>query len=74
VSKSDRLSHILQVYLEGSLELDTAVAELQHVYVERGWRFALIEAECEPQYRARMRALAIRLDAAVPHAVRLPAS
>ena len=46
MSKSDRLSHIIQVYLEGDLELDTAVAELVHVYVERGWRFSLIAAEC----------------------------
>jgi hypothetical protein len=61
VSKYDRLSHILQVYLEGDLELDTAAAELRHAYLERGWRFSLIEADCEPRYRDRMRALALRL-------------
>jgi hypothetical protein len=64
MSKTDRLSHIIQVYLEGDLELDTAVAELVHVYVDRGWKFSLIEAECMPQFRERMRALAIRVDAA----------
>jgi hypothetical protein len=61
-SKSDRLAHIIQVYLEGELELDTAVAELVHVYVERGWRFSLIAAECEPRFRDRMRVLAIQVD------------
>jgi hypothetical protein len=63
MTKSDRLSHIVQVYLEGELELDTAVAELTHVYVERGWRFILIEADCDPRYRERMRVLAVRLEA-----------
>jgi hypothetical protein len=65
MAKRDRLSHIIQVYLEGDLELDTAVAELVHVYVERGWRFSLVEADCAPQFRERMRALAIRVDAAI---------
>ena len=65
MSKYDRLSHIVQVYLEGDLDLDTAVAELRHVYLERGWRFSLIEADCEPRYRERMRALAERLQAVV---------
>jgi hypothetical protein len=65
MSKNDRLSHIIQVYLEGDLELDTAVAELVHVYVKRGWRFSLVEADCAPQFRERMRALAIRVDAAI---------
>ena len=63
--KSDRLSNIIQVYLEGDLELDTAVAELVYAYVVRGWRFSLIEADCEPQFRDRMRALASRVDAAI---------
>jgi len=63
--KSDRLSHIIQVYLEGELELDTAVAELTQVYLASGWRFSLIEADCEPQYRERMRILAERVDAEV---------
>ena len=62
MSKSDRLTQIIQVYLEGQLDLDTAVAELVHVYVERGWRFSLIEAECAPQFRERMRTLAQRVD------------
>jgi hypothetical protein len=61
MSKSDRLSHIIQVYLAGELDLDTAAAELTHVYVERGWRFVLVEAECQPQYRERMRVLAARV-------------
>ena len=65
MSKRDRLSHIIQVYLEGDLGLDTAVAELVHVYVERGWRFSLVEADCAPQFRDRMRALAIRVDAEI---------
>jgi hypothetical protein len=65
MAKRDRLSHIIQVYLEGDLELDTAVAELVHVYVERGWRFSLIEADCAPQFRDRMRALAVRVDAEI---------
>ena len=62
MSKSDRLAHIIQVYLEGDLELDTAVAELVYAYVVRGWRFSLIEAECEPQFRERMHLLAVRVD------------
>ena len=65
MSKSDRLSHIIQVYLEGDLQLDTAVAELLHVYVERGWRFSLVAADCEPRFRDRMRILAIRVDDAI---------
>jgi hypothetical protein len=65
MSKQDRLSHIIQVYLEGELELDTAVAELVYVYVERGWRFSLIESDCEPRFRDRMRALALRVDAEI---------
>jgi hypothetical protein len=65
MTKSDRLSQIIQVYLQGELELDTAVAELTHVYVERGWRFTLIEADCDPRYRERMRVLAVRLEAEV---------
>jgi hypothetical protein len=69
MTKSDRLSRIIQVYLEGGLELDTAVAELTHVYVQRGWRFSLIVAECEPQYRERMRVLAVRVEADVLGAV-----
>ena len=62
MSKSDRLTHIIQVYLEGDLDLNTAVAELVHVYVERGWRFSLVESECAPQFRERMRLLASRVD------------
>ena len=65
MSKSDRLSHIIQVYLAGELELDTAVAEVTHVYVERGWRFVLVESDCQPQYQERMRVLAARLQAQV---------
>lgn len=65
MTKSNRLSHIIQVYLEGELELDTAVAELTHVYIDRGWRFSLVVAECEPQYRERMRVLAERVAADV---------
>ena len=65
MSKSDRLSHIIQVYLAGELELDTAVAEVTHVYLERGWRFVLVEAECQPHYRERMRILAARVHAQV---------
>jgi hypothetical protein len=61
MSKSDRLSRIIQVYLAGELELDTAVAEVTHVYVERGWRFVLVEAECHPRHRERMRLLASRI-------------
>jgi hypothetical protein len=65
MTKSDRLSRIIQVYLEGQLELDTAVAELVYAFVERGWRFSLIEADCEPRFRERMRALAHRVDAEI---------
>jgi hypothetical protein len=65
MSKLDRLSNIVRVYLEGDLELDTAVAELVYAYVERGWRFSLVEAECEPRYRDRMHALAARVDAEI---------
>jgi hypothetical protein len=65
MSKSDRLSHIIQVYLEGELELDTAVAELLQVYVQRGWRFSLVAADCEPRFRDRMRILAVRVDDAI---------
>jgi hypothetical protein len=65
MSKADRLSHIIQVYLAGELELNTAVAEVTHVYVERGWRFVLVEAECQPRHRERMRLLATRVHAAV---------
>ena len=65
MSKSDRLSHIIQVYLAGELELNTAVAEVIHVYVERGWRFVLVEAECQPRHRERMRLLATRVQAQV---------
>ena len=60
---ADRLANIVQVYLEGELELDTAVAELTHVYVEHGWAFYLNEAECYPEHRERMRALAARMEA-----------
>jgi hypothetical protein len=63
MTKSDRLSNIIQVYLEGDLELDTAVAELVYAFVQRGWRFSLVEAECEPRFRDRMRVLADRVDA-----------
>jgi hypothetical protein len=65
MTKADRLSHIIQVYLEGELELDTAVAELRRVYVGRGWHFSLVEADCEPRYRERMRMLAVRIEAEV---------
>ena len=65
MSKSDRLSNIIQVYLEGQLELDTAVAELVYAYVQRGWRFSLVEADCEPRFRDRMHALAVRVDAEI---------
>jgi hypothetical protein len=65
MSKSERLANILRVYLEGDLELDTAVAELVYAYVQRGWRFSLIEAECDPRYRDRMHALAVRVDAEI---------
>jgi hypothetical protein len=62
MSKVDRLSHIIEIYLQGELELDTAVAELMHVYIERGWRFSLIETECEPGFRDAMHALANQVD------------
>jgi hypothetical protein len=61
--KADRLSHIIQVYLDGELELETAAAELTHAYLERGWRFSLVDAECEPRHRDRMRALIERVEA-----------
>jgi hypothetical protein len=44
MSKSDRLSRIIEVYLSGELELDTAAAEVTHVYVERGWRMRVLAA------------------------------
>ena len=69
MTKSDRLSHIIQVYLEGDLELDMAVAELTHAYLDRGWRFSLVEADCKPEYRERMRMLAVRVEAQVLTAV-----
>jgi len=65
MTKSERLSHIIQVYLEGELELNTAAAELTHVYIDRGWRFALVETDCDQRYRQRMRQLAIRVAAEV---------
>jgi hypothetical protein len=58
---ADRLSNIVAAYIGGRLELDTCVAELTHVYVERGWQFYLVEAECAPEHRERMRALADRM-------------
>ena len=61
---ADRLSNILEAYLEGQLRLETAAAELTHVYVERGWRFYLVEGECRPEHLVRMRALAERMDRA----------
>jgi hypothetical protein len=63
MTKADRLSNIIQIYLEGGLELDTAAAELTHVFVYRGWRFSLVESDCEPRFRDRMRALAVQIDA-----------
>jgi hypothetical protein len=63
--EKDRLSNIVAEYLEGRLELDTAVAQLTHVYVERGWGFYLVEAECRPEHRERMRALAARMEGAM---------
>jgi len=60
---TDRLSNIIEAYLEGQLRLETATAELTHVYVERGWGFYLVEQECRPEHLARMRALAERMDA-----------
>jgi hypothetical protein len=65
MTKSDRLSNIIQIYLEGDLELDTAVAELVYAYVQRGWRFSLVESECEPRFRDRMHTLAARVDAEI---------
>ena len=65
MSKSERLTRIVQVYLDGELELDTAVAELVHVYVEHGWRFSLVEADCDPRFRDRMYALAAEVDAVI---------
>jgi hypothetical protein len=61
---TDRLANIIQMYLEGELELDTAAAELTHIYVEHGFVFFLDETKCYPQHRERMRALAARMDAA----------
>jgi hypothetical protein len=58
----DRLSNIVAEYLAGHLELDTAAAQLTHVYVEHGWGFYLVEAECRPEHRERMRALAARME------------
>jgi len=63
--KSDRLANIIRVYLEGDLELDTAVAEVVQVFVKQGWRFSLVEAECEPRFRDRMHALAAEVDAVI---------
>ena len=63
--KSDRLASVIRVYLDGELELGTAVAELVFVFLERGWRFSLIEADCDPRHRERIRALAVRFDGAV---------
>ena len=65
MNKADRLSAILQVYLQGELELKTAAAELRQVYVGRGWRFSLVESECEPRHRERMRVLAERIEAQI---------
>jgi hypothetical protein len=62
---NDRLSNIVAEYLEGHLELDTAAAQLTHVYVEHGWGFYLVEAECRPEHRERMRALASRMEEAM---------
>jgi hypothetical protein len=62
---SDRLSNIVAEYLEGRLELETAVAQLTHVYVEHGWGFYLVEAECQPEHRERMRVLAARMERAM---------
>jgi hypothetical protein len=63
--ENDRLSNILAQYLEGTLELDTAAAQLAHVYVEHGWGFFLVEEECRPEHRERMRALAQRVEEAM---------
>jgi hypothetical protein len=65
VSKSNRLANIIRVYLQGDLELDTAVAELVYAYVGRGWRFSLIESDCDPRYRGPMHTLAVRVDAEI---------
>jgi hypothetical protein len=51
--------------VQGHLELDTAAAQLTHVYVEHGWGFYLVEAECRPEHRERMRALASRMEEAM---------
>lgn len=61
--QTDRLANILEVYLGGELRLETAVAELTHVYLERGWGFYLVERECRPEFLPRMRALASGLRA-----------
>ncbi|HEX3234916.1 MAG TPA: hypothetical protein VHR41_12010 [Gemmatimonadales bacterium] len=63
--ENDRLSNILAQYLGGQLELDTAAAQLAHVYIEHGWGFYLVEEECRPEHRERMRALAGRVEAAM---------
>jgi hypothetical protein len=62
---NDRLSNLVAEYLEGYLELDTVVAQLTHVYIEHGWGFYLVEAECQPEHRERMRALAARVEEAM---------
>jgi hypothetical protein len=62
---TDRLANIIKAYLDGDLQLETAAAELTHVYVEHGWAFYLNESECDPEHRERMRALAARVDAAL---------
>lgn len=67
MSRYDRLSHIIEIYLAGDLDLNMAAAELVHAFVERGWRFSLIQADCSPEYRERMRALARRVDDAMLH-------
>lgn len=63
--ENDRLSNILAEYLEGHLGLETAAAQLAHVYVEHGWGFYLVEEECRPEHRERMRALAARVEEAM---------
>jgi hypothetical protein len=65
--RADRLSHIIEIYLAGDLDLDTATAELIHAFVERGWRFSLVESDCRPEYREPMRALARRVDDEILH-------
>ena len=62
---TDRLANIIKAYLDGDLQLETAAAELTHVYVEHGWAFYLNESECYPEHRERMRALAARVDTAL---------